>query len=218
MRKYLFVLVLSVVLLPLGLLACETSDPLTEGVYNSDGFYAVDGGHLSREYNDGGGYWHEHNEDGINLSPGNSAATLIAPNISSLGGWRLDALGEWLYFDVAVEEDYDGVSDAQVQIFFEVNADNSGGLVTDTVDFQLEFWCKRLGERTNINVTYNISTVVGQAEQHDLFVATVDCTPTPNSLVSFRLELITITSDVDNVIVNYVKLRYPTYTPALEVS
>ena len=120
------------------------------------------------------------------------------------------------FFDISVQEDYAGISDAQVLIYFEVNDDNSAGLVTDTVDFQLEFWCKRLGERVTTNHTYNPSVVVGQAQQHDLFVATVNCPPVPDSLVSFRLELNTITSEVDDVIINYVKLRYPTYHPALE--
>jgi hypothetical protein len=164
----------------------------------------------------GGGYWHEHNVDGINVSPGSSGETLIVPNASTLGGWQLNAMGEWLYFDIAIEPDYDEVSDARMLIYFEVNDDNSLGNDADTVDMQIEFWCKRLGERTNTNHTYNISTIVGKAEQHDLFVATLDCTPVENSIVSFRLELTTITSDVDDIIVNYVKIRYPTYTSALE--
>lgn len=188
---------------------CEASDPLEENLYTSASYIrlADDGG---------GGYWHEHNLDGISVSPGSSGATLIQPNASTLGGWQLNAIGEYVFFDISVQEDYDGISDAQVLIYFEVNDDNSAGLVTDEVDFQLEFWCKRLGERTTTNHTYNPSVVVGQAQQHDLFVATVNCPPVPDSLVSFRLELTTITSDVDDVIINYVKLRYPTYHPALE--
>jgi hypothetical protein len=127
-------------------------------------------------------------------------------------------MGEYDFFDVSIEEDYDGVSDAQLLIFFEVNDDNSGGLVTDEVDFQVEFWCKRLGENSNVNHTYNVPTVVGAATQHDLFVATINCALVPNSIVAFRLELTTITSDVDDVIINYVKMRYPAYTSALERS
>ena len=209
MKKGLFLLLVGALLL--GSLGCDASDPWTED-WNYSGHsyrYTASGG---------GGYWHQRTLDGISLSPGNSGATIVPPNISTLGGYRLDALGEWLYFDVYIGEDYDGVSDAVLDIFFEVNVDNSGGNDTDTVDFQIEYWCKRLGERTNTNATYNVSTTVGKAEQHDLFMATKACTPIGESLVAFRVELTTITSDVDNIIVNYVRMRYPTYAPALEVS
>jgi len=204
--------ILSILLVPLVLLiGCSANDPHRDDFYTEASYIRIN--------SDGsGGYWREHNEDGINLSPGNSAATIVPPNLSTLGGYRLDALGEWLYFDCAIEADYDGVGDAQLLIYFEVNVDNSGGLDADEVDFQVEYWAKSLGERTNTYVTHNISTVVGKAEQHDLFVATVDYTPVVDTLVAFRVELITITSDVDNVIINYVKMRYPVFVSALERS
>ena len=211
MTKKATTLLLVTLLILVSLVGCTATDPITDDLYTEASYLRV----ASDGY---GGYWHEHNEDGINLSPGGSGATLVAPNISTLGGYRFDALGEWLYFDVAIEDDYDGVSDVVLEIFFEVNTDNSGGNDTDTVDFQVEYWCKELGDRTCTNVTYNISTVVGKAEQHDLFMASETCTPIGNSLVSFRLELITITSDVDNVIVNYVRMRYPVFSSALERS
>jgi hypothetical protein len=198
------------------LTGCTAGDPINENYYLKYSSTSATGSIYRYDSSNTGGYWHEHNEDGINLSPGSSGSTRVQPNISSLGGWQLNNIGEYVFFDVSIEEDYDGVSSAQLIIYFEVNDDNSLGNPADTVDFQVEFWCKRLGENSNVNHTYNISTVVGTATQHDLFVAVINCIPTPESIVAFRLELTTITSDVDDVIINYVKLRYPTHYPALE--
>ncbi|MCK9599885.1 MAG: hypothetical protein M0R06_12650 [Sphaerochaeta sp.] len=207
MHKSLLIPLLLLIILLIS--SCSASDPIKDDLYSEASYIrlAADGG---------GGYWHEYNEATVNISPGLSEATFIAPNASSLGGWRLDAIGEWLYFGASIEGDYDSTGDIQLQIFFEVNVDNSGGLATDEVDMQVELWCKEPGEGTNTNYTYNVSTVVGQAQQHDLFVATVDCTAVPSSIVAFRLELATVSSDIDSIIVNYVKVKYPACTPALE--
>ena len=216
MRKYLFIFVM---LLPLAFMSCEASDPLTEGIYNSDGFYAVDGGHLSREINDNGGYWHEYSLEAFVLSPGGSGATLINPNASSLGGYRLDAIWEYLYFSTHTENDWDGTTDAVLEIWFEVNVDNTGGLDTDTVKFQLEVWHKVVGERITTVYSLDGSTVVGKADQHDLFQQEIVVGDIrAGDVLSFRLNLNTILGEVDNVIVNYVEYKYQTYYPSPEVS
>jgi regulator of sigma D len=213
MKKLLFVLI------PLLLLAgCEASDPLTEGVYNSNGFYVVDGGHLSRESASGnGGYWHEYALGAIELSPGASGATLVAPNASSLGGYQLNAINEYLYFDSHVENDWDMVSSGLFEIYFEVNDDNTAGLVTDTVKFQLEVWRKLHGELTNTVFSLQGNTVVGQSQQHELFEQQIAVgNIRMNEVIAFRLNLNTIQSQVTDVIVNYVEFKYPTYYPAPE--
>ena len=191
------------------LAGCNAGDPLSENFYSSASYIrlAEDGS---------GGYWHVRLLDATNLATGASGATLVPPGASTLGGHRLDALTEYLYFDVAVLYDYDGVSDAQVRMFFEVDEDNSGGLLTDAVVIHLVFWCKQLGERTTTFQEYNIPVVVGLAEPHDLFEAVLNCPPTSFSVIAFRVNLDTVNSDVDSIILNYVQLRYPSFTPGLE--
>lgn len=216
MRKYLLSIAL---LLLLSLTACESSDPLTEGLYNSDGFYAVGGGHLSREDSTGtgGGYWHEHLIDAIDASPGSSGATLIAPNASSIGGYQFNAIGEYLFFDGHVEADWDGIGDGVLHIVFEVNDDNSGGLDTDTVKIQVECWHKSEGDRATTVYSLEGNTVVGKAQQHDMFEQDVVIGNLhTDEVIAFRLNLNTILSDVTDIIVNQIEFKYPTYYPALE--
>ena len=69
---------------------------------NTDNVTSIDiniTGSLEREAGDGyGGYWHEYNLDAINLSPGGSGATQIAPNASSVGGYQLNGITEYVFF------------------------------------------------------------------------------------------------------------------------
>ncbi len=186
------------------LTSCNVEDPLPETLYVS-----------SIQRSDG--YWHEYNLGAIELSPGGSGATLIAPNISSLGGYRLDAINEYLYFTSHVEEDWDGVGAGNFEIAFEVNVDNTGGLVTDTVRFQLEVWHKLPGELTNTVFSLDGVTTVGQSDQHELFEQEIEVgNLRAGEVVAFRININTVLSQVTTVIVNYVEFKYPTLYPAIE--
>ena len=164
-----------------------------------------------------GGYQHEYSISAVNLNPGSSAATFIAPSVSSLGGYWLNGLGEYLFYGVHIETDWDGLTDGIFELYFEVNKDNTGGLVTDTVKFQLEVWHKLEGEFGCTVESLNSNTVVGQSSQHELFLQAITI---PNlrsgENLNFRLNLDTITSEVKDVIVNYVRFKYQTFYPALE--
>lgn len=204
--KYLVLILLTLVMTVSG---CSTSDPYPESFYTS--------GSYARVASDGaGGYWHEHDVQGVTISPGMSGATFTTPGANTLGGYQLDAANEYLYFDIAVEDNYDGIADAEIYVYFELGLDNSAGAVTDVVALSLHFWCKQLGDTATTHVEYIIPTVVGAAAQYTMFEGFLECAPVPESIVSFRLSLDTVNSDVDNVIINYVKLRYPSYYSALE--
>ncbi len=200
-------LALAVLLLGTG---CEINDPLVDDFYTSASLIRVAG--------DGsGGYWHEHEVDAFSISPGGSGATLIVAGASTLGGYRLDAAVEYLYFDTHIEDDWDGISDGIIIIYFEVNTDNSGGLVTDSVTITVENYHKLPGARTTTISAHQRTTLVGQAEAHDLFVMTVSIDDLHLTEVTvFRVNLNTILSDVDDIIINYLEFRYPTYSPAAE--
>ena len=186
-------------------------DAYTRNIYLSE--YSIE-----RELADGtGGYWHEYNLGAIDLSPGASGATQIVPNVSTLGGYQFNAINEYLYFTTHVEDDWDGITDGILEITFEVNDDNTLGNDADTVDFQVECWHKIPGELVNNVVSLDGSTVVGQSDQHELFIQDVIITDMRvNEVIAFRVNLNTIDSEVADVIVNYFEFKYPVYIPAME--
>lgn len=201
------VVILSLILL-LFISGCA-NEPFTDDLYSEASYVRVDS-------SGNGGYWHEHYTEAISAY---STGTQIVPNVSSLGGYRLDAIGEYLYFTADVEDDWDEVGDATVDIYFEVNIDNTGGAGTDTVKFQLECWHKIIGELTNTVYSLDGNTVVGASDQHKLFKQSITVSNIRlNEIIAFRINLNTITGDVDTVIVNYIIFKYPTYYPAMEVN
>ena len=213
MHKRLLAIVLSLVLVTSVLAGCSANDPLVDSLYTEASYIRIN------PVTGGGGYWHEYAIPAIDLSPGASGATLIAPNASSLGGYQLNAINELLYFGSHVEHDWDGLSDGLFEIYFEVNDDNSGGLVTDTVQFQLEVWHKMIGEQVTTVYSLSGTTIVGQAVQHDLFKQEIAIGNLREAeVISFRLNLNTILGDVTDVIVNYVEFKYPTFIPQMEES
>lgn len=190
------------------LVGCNSSDPLTEDVYSEASYIKMDS-------SGNGGYWRVQYRDAIATY---STGTQIPPNISSLGGYRLDAINEVLYFNANIEDDWDEVGDAVVEIYFEVNVDNTGGAGTDTVKFQLECWHKVIGELGNTVYSLEGNTVVGASDQHELFKQSITVSNIRlNEVIAFRINLNTIDSDVNSVIVNYMEFKYPTYYPELEV-
>ena len=212
MRRLLAVVFTLVLLLPT-LVGCTANDPLTDNLYTEASYIRIN------PITSGGGYWHEYSLGAIELSPGSSGATLIVPNASSLGGYRLDAINEYLYYNSHIDHDWDGVSDGLFDIFFEVNVDNTGGLATDTVKFQLEVWHKVEGELVNTVYSLQGNTVVGQSDQHELFEQEITVgNLRERDVLAFRLNLNTIQSDVVTVIVNYVEFKYPTFIPQMEES
>ncbi len=177
-------------------------------------------GSLEREGPMGsGGYWHEYNVGASSISKGGSGATLINPNISTLGGYRLDDITEALYFTTHIEDDWDGFTRAIVEIAFEVNVDNTAGLDTDAVQFQVECWHKYPGEYGNGVNSHEGNTVIGKSDQHQLFVQEMPIHDIgTDQVITMRINLNTITSDITNVIVNYVEFKYQTKTPTKEVN
>lgn len=215
--KYLVVSIF--IILTTLLASCTADDPLNENYYLKYSSELAQGSIYRYDSNNDGGYWHKYNLDAINLSPGASGATFIAPNASSLGGYQLNGLTELLYFSTHVEDDWDGTSSGVVEIWFEVNDDNSGGADEDDVVIQLECWHKLDGELTCTNHSLRGTTVVGKATQHKLFKMTITLDAIRNiETISFRINLDTITGDVTDIIVNYVEMKYQTHYPAMEAN
>jgi len=137
-----------------------------------------------------------------------------------LGGWQLNADTEYLYFDTHIDDDWDEVTNATVSIYFEINA--AGTAPSDTVDISLVLYLKGLGESVSKNQTVEVATTVGEASQYTLFSARIPLSSLGVNgfevydILSFRLNLETDTSEVDDITICYTEIKYSTTKPALE--
>jgi len=171
-------------------------------------------------------WWFCHYIDMIEVSPGGSGATWTAPDANTIGGYQLDLETEYLYFSVRVCPNWDAASDLRLGITFEVNVDNTGGLVTDTVDLQLLCYYKGQGDTSSKTQTLEEATVVGQSPQYKTFqtLFTIDYNPGGGNdveiydVISFRLNLETDTSEVDNIIANFGAFAFKTAEGFIQIS
>ncbi len=166
---------------------------------------------------------HEHDLFATSLNPGASGATRTAPDSNTIGGWQLNAAGETLYFEAHMEAEWDAVSDLIINAWWEVNVDNTGGAGGDTVDLQLVVRYKGEGDTAIKTQTVEVATTVGASARYKQFRTsfTIDYDAASNvidslDVLSFALNLETDTSEVDDIILNLMELRYATTKPSLE--
>jgi len=169
-------------------------------------------------------WWREHHYTIFSISPGASGATETAPDSNTLGGWQLTTSGHQLFYNCHVHEDWSEDSDLEAHVVFEVNVDNTGGNVGDTVDLKLIARMKGDAETAVKTQTLEIATVVDQSAQYKqfeaIFLVDFDSGTDPldvGDLVTFELNLETDTSEVDDIIVNHVMCRYRSKKPQNEV-
>ena len=172
----------------------------------------------------GSSLWHhEHDLFATSLNPGASGATRTAPDSNTIGGWQLNASGETLYFEAHMEAEWDAVSDLIINAWWEVNVDNTGGAGGDTVDLQMVVRYKGEGDTAIKTQTVEVATTVGASARYKQFKTsfTIDYDAASNvidslDVLSFALNLETDTSEVDDIILNLIELRYATKKPSLE--
>ncbi|KKN76450.1 hypothetical protein LCGC14_0369590 [marine sediment metagenome] len=172
----------------------------------------------------GSKWWHEHDLSVSSLSKGASGATEVAADANTLGGWQLSDAGWLVNFGAHLEDIWDAVSDIEINVYFEVNVDNTAGNAGDTVDLKIVARYKGDGETAIKTQTVEVATVVGQSAQYKQFKATFAIAYDAGGnvidaldVLSFVMNLETDTSEVDDIIINIVELRYRTNKPALEV-
>lgn len=153
-------------------------------------------------------------------------ATYTPQSVNNLNGYQLDnnPSEEYIYFNTHVGTDWDAASDLEIVVQFETNADNSGGLVGDTVNFDLVMYYKGDGETAQKTQDLDAFVVVGQAAQyyHEQVMFTIDFDAEDNVVqigdcVSFALHLNTTDSEVVNVIAHHAMFRYRTNKVRAEV-
>lgn len=169
-------------------------------------------------------WWHIQHIDMSAVSKGASNAVWTAQSANNLNGFQLDGDTEYLYFNTHVRDNWDGASDLEVIVRFETNANNSGGADADTVNFDLVMYFKGDTETTQKTQVLTGSITVGKAAQyyHGSVTFTINW-DLANHVVqvgdccSWRLNLDTGNSDVDDVIVHHGMFRYKTTKPSAEV-
>lgn len=105
----------------------------------------------------------------LSVAPGASGATLTAPSANTLGGYQLNAASEYLYSSASVCSDWDNASDLNIVVTFEVNANNTGGNVADTVDLSLLTYYKGNAETANKTQTIENAVTIGASAQYKQF-------------------------------------------------
>lgn len=162
--------------------------------------------------------------DAISVSAGGSGASLTVPTANTIGGYKLDAAGEYLYFDARTCSNWDAASDLIVKITFEVNVDNSGGNAGDTVDLSLLSYFKGDGDTSCKSQTIETANTIGTSAQYKQFTSnhTIDYddpnnTVDTNDVFAFRINLETDTSEVDDIVINFIIFTYQTKQVHVEI-
>ena len=171
-------------------------------------------------------WWNYRQISALDVSPGGSGATFVPPGANSIGGYQLDADTEYLYFGADVHSDWDGSSNAFIEVFFEVNINNGGGTVNDTVDLQVICRMKGDAEIAVRTQTLEVAKVVGQSPQFKQFTTELEIVYNDggdplnvDDVIGMRLNLETDTSEVDNIIVNHFEFKYQSTKPnAIEIA
>ena len=148
-------------------------------------------------------------------NPGASGATWVSPDANTTGGWNLTASTDVLVGETDVHSDWDGASDPKFEVRFAVNVDNTGGLVTDTVDLKMIMYYKGVGDTATKTQTVEVATVIGQSAQYKQFkvIFPLNFDEAGNVLdagdiISFKLNIETDTSEVDNIILSDMSFSY----------
>ena len=163
-------------------------------------------------------WWYCKYMDAINLSAGGSGATQIIPTDNTIGGYQLNAATEYLYFNGGVCNNWDTTSDLEIKVRWELNA--ASGSATDSIFLDLICWYKGVGEDTTKYQLLSEGAIVGNQTQYTMNITTfaIDYDLTDNEveigdIFSFRLNLNTTKSDIDDVIINFGRFRYPVKVP-----
>ncbi len=180
-------------------------------------------GELFRRKSDGtSGFVKEYALPAIVFRITGGTPTPVDPDANSVGGYQLNDVAEELSFQTHMDTEWDANSDITIELFFEVNVDNTGGNVADTVDFVVDCFMKGDGEVATRNQTLTSPVTVGQSPQFRQFKAefTLDFDDgtdpvNPDDTLGIIVNLDTAASEVDDIILNYVEFKYQTTSPSL---
>ena len=150
-------------------------------------------------------------------NPGASGPTWVNASANTTGGWRLTNASWLLRGSADIHADWDGATDIMCEVHFMVNVDNSGGLVTDTVDLKATIYYKGAGDVATKSQVVEVATVVGQSAQYKQFDAefTIDWDYADNvvdvgDIIAVVMNMETDTSECDDIVVTAMEFYYNT--------
>lgn len=148
-------------------------------------------------------------------NPGASGATWVNPDANTTGGWNLTADAHILIGETDIHSDWNGASDPKFEVRFATNVDNTGGAVGDTVNLLMTVYYKGVGDTATKTQQIPVETVIGQAARYKQFkvVFPLNYDEVGNVLdvgdvISFKLNLVTGTSEVDDIIISDMSFSY----------
>ena len=152
-------------------------------------------------------------------NPGVSGATWTQANANHINGWQLDNVNETLEFNSDVHSDWDGASDLEVEVYFQLL---DAGSNNDTVDLRLQCYYIGTGETSTKSQTVEVSTIT-DGTQYKMYKATfmIDYDAASNIVEAgdkfgFILNLETDTSEIDNVLITDAAFYYNTTHVGIE--
>lgn len=167
-------------------------------------------------------WWDAKSISGVSAAPGASGAAFTAPDANTLGGYRLSDAAHKLYFNESISSMWDGASDLEFKVTFEVNdATPSDG----TVDLQLVCYYKGNHDTAHktqtLEVAHTTTSDKTRYTRHTI-TFTIDWDKTSHVVevadkMSFVLNLETDTSEIDDIIINTIMFRYKTIKMNVEV-
>ena len=197
-----------------GNLTIRSTSNATKGIVYSDSKIRSTGASLYRRY------YH------IPLTasnPGASGATWVAPGANTTGGWNLTSATNYLDGETDIHTSWDAASDLKFECRFSVNVDNSGGGAGDTVDLRLQVFYKGIGDTACKSQIVEVATVIGASARYKQFkvVFPIDYDYASNvvevnDIMSFRLNLETDTSEVDDIVLSDMSVSYLTTHVGIE--
>lgn len=138
------------------------------------------------------------------VNPGASGATWVDPDANTIGGWRITADAQTLIFNADVHSDWDGATDAIVEVYFAVGV---AGNPNDTIDLKLTSYYNAVGDSSTKTQNQTVVTTTdGTAYKVYKATFTINWDETSNNLEAGDLygailNLVTASSEIDNAII-----------------
>lgn len=160
-------------------------------------------------------WWHSMHISGFDLNSLISGATYTAPDSNTLGGVLIDAASEFLYAEADVHSDWDGATNPEIKIIYEIAEADPNAV--GTVDIKVVAYYKGSGEKVNKTQTLETAQTVDGCARYQQYIKTyeLDWDKADNVLeagdkLALIINIETDTSEIDVIMINHIHFRYKT--------
>ena len=149
------------------------------------------------------------------FDPGASGATWHDADANTTGGWQLDNANEHLHSGIDVHNDWDGVSNLDLEIYFAIA--DAGAAAPDTVDIKIICYYAGEGDAGTKTQTIEEAIIVGAAAQWTVFKKEFEIVYNEGGnvvdagdIIGVIINLETDTSEVDDIYITHMSFYYNT--------